>query len=162
VVGWIVATASVDGQTVMLFIGSRKIASAIGAWTDPVFGRPLRFYLFILPFYVQMLGFVFALAILCALVFWATARGWQLLETYSFHRQHVRRRGSPPFDFEPRTLLLPGAGRTHFLRLLGAIFLLGLAALFFLGNYDLVFNVHAFMTGADYVDQKVTLPLRWA
>ena len=41
------------------------------------------------------------------------------------------------------------------------ILLLGLAAWVFLGNYDLLFNSHAFMTGADYVDQKVTLPLRW-
>ncbi len=31
-----------------------------------------------------------------------------------------------------------------------------------LGNYDLLFNVHPFMTGADFVDQKITLPLRWA
>src|SRR6202035_1973521 len=65
------------------------------------------------------------------------------------------------FDFEPRTLLLPGAGRTGFLRTIAVILLLGLAAWFFLGNYDLLFNSHAFMTGADYVDQKITLPFRW-
>jgi uncharacterized membrane protein (UPF0182 family) len=41
------------------------------------------------------------------------------------------------------------------------ILLLGLATWVFLGNYALLFNSHAFMTGADYVDQKVTLPLRW-
>jgi len=39
--------------------------------------------------------------------------------------------------------------------------LLGFAAWVFLGNYELLFNSHAFMTGADYVDEKVTLPLRW-
>ena len=65
------------------------------------------------------------------------------------------------FEFEPRTLLLPGASRTGFLRTIAVILLLGLAAWFFLGNYDLLFNSHAFMTGADYVDQKITLPLRW-
>jgi len=30
-----------------------------------------------------------------------------------------------------------------------------------LGNFELLLNSHAFMTGADYVDEKVTLPLRW-
>jgi hypothetical protein len=39
--------------------------------------------------------------------------------------------------------------------------LLCLATWVFLGNYELLFNSHAFMTGADYVDEKVTLPLRW-
>ena len=41
------------------------------------------------------------------------------------------------------------------------VLLLGFAAWVFLGNYDLLFSSHAFMTGADYVDAKVTLPLRW-
>jgi uncharacterized membrane protein (UPF0182 family) len=31
----------------------------------------------------------------------------------------------------------------------------------YLGNYELLLNSHAFMTGADFVDEKVTLPLRW-
>ncbi len=39
--------------------------------------------------------------------------------------------------------------------------MLGFAAWVYLGNYELLFNSHAFMTGADYVDEKVTLPLRW-
>src|SRR5260370_7096274 len=39
--------------------------------------------------------------------------------------------------------------------------LLGLASWVFLGNYELLFNSHAFMNGADYVDEKVTLRLRW-
>jgi hypothetical protein len=58
----------------------------------------------------------------------------------------------------PRVLLLPGASRTGFVRIITVILLLGFAAWVFLGNYDLLFNSHAFMTGADYVDQKVTLP----
>ncbi len=162
VVALLAASASIDGQTVMLFIGSRGVASGTGGGVDPVFGRPLVFYLFRLPFYSQVLGFVFVLAILCALVFWATARGWQLMESFRFQREHIQGRFPAPLDFEPRTLLLPGAGRTGFLRIVVLIMLLGLAALFFLGNYDLLLNSHAFMTGADYVDQKITLPLRWA
>ena len=39
--------------------------------------------------------------------------------------------------------------------------LIGFAAWVYLGNFELLFKIHPFMTGADYVDEKVTLPLRW-
>src|SRR6202047_4030213 len=157
----IFAQISVDYWTVMRFFGSRRLTIPPDAWKDPVFSRPLSFYLFSLPFYSQVLGFVFVLAILCALLFWATARGWQLTERFRYQRDRVLIRTPGTFDFEPRSLLLPGPSRPGFLRTIAVILLLGLAAWFFLGNYDLLFNSHAFMTGADYVDQKITLPFRW-
>ncbi len=152
VVALLFASASIDYWTIMRFFGSRGITLPPATWTDPVFSHALPFYLFDLPFYSEVLGFVFVLAILCALVFWATARGWQLW----------LRGGSPKtLDLGPHALLLPGATRTGFVRVIAVILLLGLATWVFLGNYELLFNSHAFMTGADYVDQKVTLPLRW-
>jgi hypothetical protein len=153
--------ASIDYWTVMRFFGSRRLTVPADAWKDQVFSRPLSFYLFSLPFYSQVLQFVFVLAILCALVFWATARGWQLAERFRFERDRRLVRTPGTFDFEPRSLILPGASRTGFLRTIAVIVLLGLAAWFFLGNYELLFNSHAFMTGADFVDEKITLPLRW-
>jgi uncharacterized membrane protein (UPF0182 family) len=72
------ALASIDYWTVMRFFGSRGLTLPPDAWRDQVFSHALPFYLFGLPFYSEVLGFVFVLAILCALVFWATARGWQL------------------------------------------------------------------------------------
>ena len=152
VIAVLVASASIDYWTVMRFFGSRGLTVPTDAWRDQVFSRPLPFYLFDLPFYSEVLGFVFALAILCALVFWATARGWQLW---------VRGGERYTRDAGPRVLLLPGASRAGFVRIISVILLLGLAAWVFLGNYDLLFNSHAFMTGADYVDAKITLPLRW-
>jgi len=146
------ALASIDYWTVMRFFGSRELTLPPDAWRDQVFSRPLSFYLFDLPFYSEVVWFVIALAILCALIYWATARGWQLWMSGG---------GLRAFDRGARALLLPGASRTGFVRIIVALLLLGLAALFFLGNYDLLFNSHAFMTGADYVDAKVTLPLRW-
>ena len=146
------ALASIDYWTVMRFFGSRELTLPPDAWRDQVFSRPLSFYLFDLPFYSEVVWFVIVLAILCALILWATARGWQLWMSGG---------GLRAFDRGARTLLLPGASRSGFVRIIVALLLLGLAALFFLGNYDLLFNSHAFMTGADYVDAKVTLPLRW-
>ncbi len=146
------ASASIDYWTVMRFFGSRGVTLPPDAWRDQVFSRPLSFYMFDLPFYSEVIWFVFALAILCALIFWATARGWQLWMSGG---------GLSTLDRRARALMLPGASRTGFVRIIVALLLLGLAALFFLGNYDLLFSSHAFMTGADYVDAKVTLPLRW-
>src|SRR5580704_16232849 len=151
------ASASIDYWTIMRFFGSRGLMLPPDAWRDQVFSRALPFYLFDLPFYSDVLGFAFALAILCALVFWATARGWQLFER--IHLDRLSREST--IDLGPNALLLPGASRTGFIRTVAVILLLGFAAWVFLGNYDLLFNSHAFMTGADYVDEKVTLPLRW-
>ena len=153
------ATGTIDYWTVMRYFGSRGIAVAAGAWKDQVFSRGLPFYLFDLPFYSEVLGFVFVLAILCALVFWATARGWQLAERFRYGQ--LLDGPNNTLVLGPGTLLLPGASRAGFVRILSVILLLGFAAWIYLGNYELLLNSHAFMTGADYVDEKVTLPLRW-
>jgi uncharacterized membrane protein (UPF0182 family) len=155
----IFASGSIDYWTVMRFFGSRGLTVAADAWKDQVFSRGLPFYLFDLPFYSQVLGFVFVLAILCALVFWATARGWQLTERFRYGRLRID--SGNTLVLGPNTLLLPGATRAGFVRIISVILLLGFAVWVFLGNYELLLNSHAFMTGADYVDEKVTLPLRW-
>jgi uncharacterized protein len=152
------ASASIDYWTVMRFFGSRGLTAPPDAWKDPVFSHALTFYLFDLPFYSDLLGFVFVLAILSAVVFWATARGWQLIEHFRFSR--VRGGAADTFGLG-RQLLLPGATRTSFVRVIAVILLLGFAAWVYLGNYELLYASHAFMTGADYVDEKITLPLRW-
>jgi uncharacterized membrane protein (UPF0182 family) len=152
------ASNVIDYWTIMRYFGSRGLAAPADAWKDQVFSRGLPFYLFDLPFYAQVLGFVFVLAILCALVFWATARGWQLAERFRFGGIHD---GPRTLTIGPDTLLLPGATRAGFVRILTVIALLGFAVWVYLGNYELLLNSHAFMTGADFVDEKVTLPLRW-
>src|ERR1700676_1834739 len=153
------ASNSIDYWTVMRFVGSRGLTVTASAWKDQVFARGLPFYLFDLPFYSQLLGFLFVLAILCALVFWATARGWQLTERFRYGRLRID--SGNPMVLGPKTLLLPGATRAGFVRIISVILLLGFAVWIFLGNYELLLNSHAFMTGADYVDEKITLLLRW-
>src|ERR1700686_3503491 len=159
IVAILFASNSIDYWTVMRFFGSRGLTVAPDAWKDQVFSRGLPFYLFDLPFYSQLLAYVFVLAILCALVFWATARGWQLAERFRYGRLTSGK--GETFILGPNALLLPGATRAGFVRIISVILLLGFAVWIFLGNYELLLNSHAFMTGADYVDEKVTLPLRW-
>jgi uncharacterized protein len=152
------ASASIDFWTVMRFFGSRGFTAPPEAWQDHVFSRPLPFYLFDLPFYSGLLGFVFGLAILSVLLFWGTARGWQLSEGIRYGQLIDPR--TRPIDFGAY-LRLPGATRNSFIRVLAVILLLGFAAWVYLGNFELLFNTHPFMTGADFVDEKVALPLRW-
>ncbi len=84
IVAILFSSSSIDYWTVMRFFGSRGLTAPADAWKDQVFSRGLPFYLFDLPFYAQVLGFVFVLAILCALVFWITARGWQLADRFRY------------------------------------------------------------------------------
>jgi uncharacterized membrane protein (UPF0182 family) len=159
IVAFIFASSSIDYWTVMRYFGSRGIAQPADAWKDQVFSRSLPFYLFDLPFYTQLLSFVFVLAILCALVFWATARGWQLAERFRYGR--LTDGSGRTLVLGADSLLLPGATRAGFVQVISVIVLLGFAVWVYLGNYELLLNSHAFMTGADFVDEKVTLPLRW-
>ncbi|HWD99163.1 MAG TPA: UPF0182 family protein, partial [Bryobacteraceae bacterium] len=77
VVSFLVAEASIDNWTVLRFLGSRSLATQSG-FHDPIFGMPATFYLFDLPFWSDLRGYLFAVIILAIIVFWLTARGWQL------------------------------------------------------------------------------------
>jgi hypothetical protein len=96
--------SAIDSLKVMAFVGS--LSAAPSAWTDPVFGEDLGFYMVRLPFYTQLLRFVFVLAVFTILVFWASGRGWQL-----FERLKKFRAGGgnvEEFDPGPNPLLLTG------------------------------------------------------
>ena len=163
-VGLLVAAAafvgsSIDHLKVMAFMGSQGVALPVDAWSDPVFGNHLPFYLFGVPFYTMLVRFVFATGVLAALVFWASGRGWQIFEKV---KQFKASGGSvEEFDPGPSPLLLPGATQTGFARILASVGLVALAGWFFLQRYALLMNEHAFMTGVDFLDENVTLPLRW-
>src|SRR6478672_3868681 len=76
VIAFLVAAASIDTWTVVRYMGSGE--NQPGTWHDPVFGRPLAFYLFSLPFYSMLRGYLLALVIICVLVYWIAARLWQI------------------------------------------------------------------------------------
>ena len=151
--------SSVDSWTVMAYVGSSGVTIPPDAWTDPIFGKHLSFFLFSLPFYYLLLRFVFVTAVFAILVFWATGRGWQIFERLNRFREAG---GSmEQFDPGPNPLLLAGATQTSFARVLASLGLIAAAGWFFLGRYQLLMNQHPFMTGVDYVDENITLPLRW-
>jgi uncharacterized membrane protein (UPF0182 family) len=76
ILGYTIAAASIDNWTVVRFAGSRGLAASAAGWRDSVFQRPLSFYLFDLPFYNLLRGYVLGLVIVAILVYWIAARGW--------------------------------------------------------------------------------------
>jgi len=146
-----VADASIDNWTVLRFAGSRSL-SHTGGFPDPIFGKPVTFYLFDLPFWSDIRGYIFAVVILSILVYWLVARGWQL----RFSLPEIFR-GTVDLS----VLKLSGGLESRFLRVAAAFFLFALAFKFYLGRFEMVWNQHRFMVGIDYTDDHFTLPLYW-
>ncbi len=151
-VSLILAAASIDGWVVARFIGGRGIEST---WQDPVFGRSLIFYFFELPFYNQLTEFLEVCAAAGAIVYYVTARVWQMQTRFP----ELWASGQVQWD-DVRRL---GRLETGFFKVLLAFFLVGLAAYFWLGRYELLYTDHGeLMTGVDYVQQHIGLPLQTA
>ncbi len=115
--GWFIAAGAIDNWTVVRFAGSRGLPAATSAWHDAVFNQPLSFYLFDLPFYSLLRGYVLALSIACIVVYWAAARGWQLRHSLPFLRDSR--------ELDPNLFKLEGGLESRFLR--GAMVVLLLA-----------------------------------
>lgn len=153
-VSLMIAGATIAPWPVARYLGSRGMAAAAGAWTDPVFGKPLGFYLFDLPFWSLLLNYVLALTLVAIAGYIIVARAWQL--KYQFPNL------SDASTLDLRDLRLQGGLESKFLRVVTAVVLLALAANFYLGRYALLLNDHGFMVGMDYVDEHYWLPLQWA
>jgi uncharacterized membrane protein (UPF0182 family) len=139
------ATASIDGWVIARFIGGRGIESS---WHDPVFGRSLIFYFFELPFYTQLTGFLEVCAAAGAIVYYVTARVWQVQTRFP----DLWASGQMNWDDLRRLGRLEGG----IFKVLLALFLAGLSAYFWLGRYELLYTDHGeLMTGIDYVQQHI-------
>ncbi len=149
----VLAGAVVDTWTVVRYFGGMGIPPEAAGWRDPVFGHSLKFYLFDLPFYSLLLRFVLVLVIASAVLYWAAARLWQLRDLFD-----ARRAGEFSIDVSQ---FFHGALESRFLRALGALFLLAVAAQLFMGRYEMLWNDHGFLTGMDWLDENVTIPLQW-
>ncbi len=148
----LLARIAIDPWNVVRYAGARGIQTP-GSWVDPVFGNPLRFYLFDLPFYRDLLAFVLVLAAATLLVHWLTARAWSLRGDMDRLRE-----GDIQLRFPE---LLEDALHSRFARSAAVLFLIALAAYFYLSRYELLYSEHGFLTGVDWVDEHVRLPLQW-
>jgi len=161
-VAYVASSASIDTWTVVRFAGSRGLPAAATVWHDAVFQKPLSFYLFDLPFYVLLRGYLITLAILCILLYWIAARGWQLAGQRQDILDRMRDPLRPSREIDPGLFRLEGGLESMFLRGSAAVLLMALAVKFFLARYEMVYNTHGtFLVGIDYVDQNVGIPMQW-
>ncbi len=149
VVALLLASATVDGWTIVRWAGSRGAAPG---WVDPVFGNPLNFYFFDLPFYRVLLRFVLAVSFLSALVYWAAARFWELRNRTWFAEE-------TGFRYEIDLSDLAGSFEARFLRAAAALFFAAWAVSVWLSRYDLLFEDHGSLVGVDWTAENVSLPL---
>ncbi|MBL8217460.1 MAG: UPF0182 family protein [Bryobacterales bacterium] len=153
VLAWMASGVTVDNWTAVRFMGSRRLGTQAGSWVDPVFGHPLSFYLFELPFWNMLLDTALLFTVLTGVLYAAATLYWSLRE----RMPRLLSEGT----FEISDLDLESLLTSKFVRLIAMGFLLALAANHFLGRYDLLTEDHGFMVGMDYTDERVRLPLRW-
>jgi uncharacterized membrane protein (UPF0182 family) len=135
-----VATGSgmmLEWPTIALFWYAPRAAST---FLDPVFGKPLNFFLFTLPAYQLLAGWLLTLAVMtCALAifFILIARGTRAFAGRS------RTYATPPW---------------RGLSIAFAFLLLVLAVRVYLGRFEQLFDAHTIFTGVTYSDAHIMLP----
>ncbi len=152
-VGFVLAGATLDRWAIMRLVGANA-SPPQNLWTDPVFGHSLSFYLFDLPVWRSLHSFVVAVALAPLIVYWLAARSAQIRRGFEV----LSESGEPDFS----SIRLSGGLESRFLRVMGAVFLLSMSVNFFLSRYDLLVGRHSFMTGMDWADEQIRLPLLWA
>jgi len=112
---------------------------ATGAIVDPIFGRPLNFYLFTLPAWQLIVGWLLTLSVICCIVsvvFFFVASGSRVIG-----------------ERRIRDLSLPW----QTLSISGAMLLLIIAARVYISRFELLFEHHTIFDGITYTDAHVSL-----
>ncbi len=127
-------------STFALYWRGGESAMASAATPDPIFGRPLSFYLFALPVWEILAGWLTTMAFVAfaaSLIYTVVAGGTRLLEG--------RRRLNTPEG------LLRGVCATF------GVVLLSMALRTYLGRFSLLYEDHTIFTGVGYSDAHVTI-----
>jgi uncharacterized protein len=128
----------------LYWYGSANAApSAAGAVLDPIFGRPLPFYLFALPAYQLAAGWVMTLAVVVCLM-----AGFFIVVTGG-----TRALGGVVGMHHAAEADAPWRG----LSISFGIFLFVLAVRVYLGRFDRLYEDHTIFAGVTYTDAHVTL-----
>ena len=103
----------------------------------------------------MLVTFVAVVAFAGGVVYYLTARGWQMKRDMP-HFQAGR-------EIDLRDFLSMGPLEAGTIRALGALFLVAMGAEFWLGRYAMLLSDHGnLMVGVDYVQQNLGLPLQTA
>ncbi len=154
IIALMIAGVSMNGWVVARYVAGTGLPAPQPLWTDPVFGRPLGFYFFELPFYSSLVSFIETLAVCGGLAYYLAARGWQI------RREFPDMASSGRLDFDRLREL--GRLETGMLQFLMAGYLVALAVSFWLDRYQMLYTDHNLFSGLDYIQQNLGLPLQYA
>ncbi len=150
-----VANATVESWTVVRYFGGLRLPPSAGEYIDPIFGRPLHFYFFSLPFYNLLLQIVLVGAVITLLIYWAAAN----VENLS---QSIPRFPPAGGAFQFDSFSLRESFNTGFIRVIIAVFLLALAVKIYFDRYTLLLDDHGqYLVGVDWVADHLIIPLQW-
>jgi uncharacterized protein len=141
------AAMSSDWPTLALWwYGADGSAGAAGQPGDPIFGRPVAFYLFTLPAWELITGWLTTLSVIACLM----AVFFRVVSRESGPRLSIVRARS-------------SAGQTgaRGLALAWAVLLLAFAAQVYVGRYERLVADHTIFTGVTYTDAHVSLTAAW-
>lgn len=148
------ANVTVDSWTTVRFFGSLRAAQPSTEYVDPVFGRPLHFYFFDLPFYASALRILLVATVFSFIIFWIASNFERL--------RHAIPSFTSAGQFEFQNFSVQELIQSAFVRVLAAIFLIALAAHFYLARYDMLQDDHgSFLVGVNWTTDHVALPLQW-
>jgi uncharacterized protein len=149
-----VANATVESWTAVRYFGGLRLPPSSGEFIDPIFGKPLHFYFFSLPFYNMLLHVLLIGAVLALLIYWLAAHA------ESLGRQLPSFQQPASFDFE--RISFGQAFDSRFVRLVAAVLLAGIGIKIYFNRYGLLFDDHGqYLVGVDWVADHVILPLQW-
>jgi uncharacterized protein len=148
------ANATVETWTVVKYFGGLRLPSTPAEYIDPVFGKPLHFYFFALPFYRMLLHLVLVGSVLALIVYWLASNAENL-------SSRIPNLQSGRFEFE-REISVSAAFNSTFVRLAAAIVLAGFAVKFYFSRYGMLLDDHGtYLVGVDWVADHIALPLQW-
>ncbi len=107
--------------------------------TDPIFGRPLHFYLFTLPVWQLVAGWLLTIAVIACIV-----ALFFVLVTGSIHILSMHRGGSIPRSWRGASIAV-------------AFLLLVVALQVYLSRFGALFEEHTIFSGVSYTDAHITL-----
>lgn len=151
----IASAATVASWTAVRFFAGLQLPSAAREYVDPIFGRPLHFYFFELPFWNMLVHVLLAATILTCAVYWLASNLENLADRFPAARPHG-------FVFEADNVSLRRSLGSRLFQVGLGIVLLEMALHFFFGRYDYLFDSHGqFLTGVDWTADHILLPLQW-
>ncbi len=154
VLALLVANATVNSWTVVRFFGGLRLLPSSSEFIDPIFGKPLHFYFFSLPFYNTLLRVVLVGAVFALVVYWLASNAENL-------SKRLPGTGST-LNFEFERISFHNLFGSYFVRIVAALFLLGLAIHYYLARYGMLLEDHGtYLVGVDWVADHLTLPLQW-